>query len=314
MSEAGPAAPPPKNKPAAARLKPGLHPRNRDLAGYDFTALAAASPGLARYLVTTPAGTHQHRLRQPGGGQGLQPRAADPPLRHRRLGHPRRLPVSADPRPRRLHPPCRRPARHLQPQGDSDRAGSARRRHRCRRQLHLPADRPRRIRLALSRRRHRPAGAGQRATHRRRQSGVRRCHRIAPPAGAGQHLRRHAALGRKLRPQHLQPALPQLAGRCPGCCPAQVEPARQGRRQESRRPAAPQFRRPGHRTVVRGRRTRLPRTDGRAERRHPQALPVVHQPGVEGGKRRPRRSGAQEGSSGRRRGSSRWRRARSRAG
>ncbi len=58
MSEAGPAAPPPKNKPAAARFKPGLHPRNRDLAGYDFPALAAASPGLARYLVTTPAGTH----------------------------------------------------------------------------------------------------------------------------------------------------------------------------------------------------------------------------------------------------------------
>ena len=57
MSEAGPAAPPPKNKPSATQLKPGLHPRNRDIAGYDFTALAAASPGLARYLVTTPAGS-----------------------------------------------------------------------------------------------------------------------------------------------------------------------------------------------------------------------------------------------------------------
>ena len=57
MSEAGPAAPPPKNKPAAARFKPGLHPRNRDLAGYDFPALATASPGLMRYLVTTPAGS-----------------------------------------------------------------------------------------------------------------------------------------------------------------------------------------------------------------------------------------------------------------
>ena len=57
MSEAGPAAPPPKNKPAATRFKPGLHPRNRDIVGYDFPALAAASPGLARYLVTTPAGS-----------------------------------------------------------------------------------------------------------------------------------------------------------------------------------------------------------------------------------------------------------------
>ena len=53
MSEAPPAA-----KPKAPALpKPGLHPRNRDLAGYDFAALAAASPGLARYLITTPAGT-----------------------------------------------------------------------------------------------------------------------------------------------------------------------------------------------------------------------------------------------------------------
>ena len=57
MSEAGPVAPPPKPKPAPAQAKPGLHPRNRDLPGYDFPALAAASPGLTRYLVTTPAGT-----------------------------------------------------------------------------------------------------------------------------------------------------------------------------------------------------------------------------------------------------------------
>ena len=55
MSEARPAAPPPKPKPAPA--KPGLHPRNRDLAGYDFPALAATSPGLARYLVITPVGS-----------------------------------------------------------------------------------------------------------------------------------------------------------------------------------------------------------------------------------------------------------------
>ncbi len=49
MSEAGTVTPP--------RPKPGLHLRNRDLAGYDFPALAAASPGLARYVITTAAGT-----------------------------------------------------------------------------------------------------------------------------------------------------------------------------------------------------------------------------------------------------------------
>jgi 23S rRNA (adenine1618-N6)-methyltransferase len=37
--------------------KLGLHPRNRNAAGYDFAALSAASAGLGRYLVTTPAGT-----------------------------------------------------------------------------------------------------------------------------------------------------------------------------------------------------------------------------------------------------------------
>jgi 23S rRNA (adenine1618-N6)-methyltransferase len=57
MSEASPGAPAPKPKPAPAQAKPGLHPRNRDIAGYDFPALVAASPGLARYLVTTPAGS-----------------------------------------------------------------------------------------------------------------------------------------------------------------------------------------------------------------------------------------------------------------
>ncbi|MBS1191097.1 MAG: putative SAM-dependent methyltransferase [Rhodocyclaceae bacterium] len=45
-----PAAPP-------ATPKPGLHPRNRHRTGYDFAALTAAVPGLARFVVTTPAGT-----------------------------------------------------------------------------------------------------------------------------------------------------------------------------------------------------------------------------------------------------------------
>lgn len=41
-------------RPAA---KPGLHPRNRHAAGYDFAALARACPELARFLRPSPAGT-----------------------------------------------------------------------------------------------------------------------------------------------------------------------------------------------------------------------------------------------------------------
>lgn len=40
-----------------ATAKPGLHPRNRHRTGYDIAALTAAVPDLARYAVTTPAGT-----------------------------------------------------------------------------------------------------------------------------------------------------------------------------------------------------------------------------------------------------------------
>lgn len=69
MSEARPAAPPPKPKPAPA--KPGLHPRNRDLAGYDFPALAATSPGLARYLVITPAGSTSVDFANPAAVKAL---------------------------------------------------------------------------------------------------------------------------------------------------------------------------------------------------------------------------------------------------
>ena len=47
-------APKPAQKPAA---KPGLHPRNRSLAGYDFAALTAIAPGLVKYVVSTAAGT-----------------------------------------------------------------------------------------------------------------------------------------------------------------------------------------------------------------------------------------------------------------
>lgn len=40
----------------AAPAKPGLHPRNRHRHGYDFAALVAATPSLARFLKTAPSG------------------------------------------------------------------------------------------------------------------------------------------------------------------------------------------------------------------------------------------------------------------
>ncbi len=41
----------------APAQKPGLHPRNRNAAGYDFTALTAVAPGLVKHVITTKAGT-----------------------------------------------------------------------------------------------------------------------------------------------------------------------------------------------------------------------------------------------------------------
>lgn len=41
----------------APAQKPGLHPRNKNAGGYDFAALAAVAPGLAKYVKTTKAGT-----------------------------------------------------------------------------------------------------------------------------------------------------------------------------------------------------------------------------------------------------------------
>ncbi|MGE5470949.1 MAG: 23S rRNA (adenine(1618)-N(6))-methyltransferase RlmF [Bacteroidota bacterium] len=42
---------------AAPAQKPGLHPRNKNAAGYDFAALTAVAPGLVKYVITTKAGT-----------------------------------------------------------------------------------------------------------------------------------------------------------------------------------------------------------------------------------------------------------------
>lgn len=54
-----------------AAAKPGLHPRNRHGKGYDFAALTAALPDLARFLVTTPAGTPSIDFADPGAVKAL---------------------------------------------------------------------------------------------------------------------------------------------------------------------------------------------------------------------------------------------------
>lgn len=41
----------------APAQKPGLHPRNKNAAGYDFAALTAVAPGLVKFVITTKAGT-----------------------------------------------------------------------------------------------------------------------------------------------------------------------------------------------------------------------------------------------------------------
>lgn len=59
--------------PAATLVspKPGLHPRNRHLAGYDFATLAAVAPGLARFVVTTPSGSPSIDFANPAAVKAL---------------------------------------------------------------------------------------------------------------------------------------------------------------------------------------------------------------------------------------------------
>lgn len=51
--------------------KPGLHPRNKNAAGYDFAALTAIAPGLVKYVVTTVAGTPSIDFANPGAVKAL---------------------------------------------------------------------------------------------------------------------------------------------------------------------------------------------------------------------------------------------------
>jgi 23S rRNA (adenine1618-N6)-methyltransferase len=67
--------PPISGKPAqpakAPEAKPGLHPRNKNLAGYDFAALMAIAPGLVRYVKDSPGGTPSIDFANPGAVKAL---------------------------------------------------------------------------------------------------------------------------------------------------------------------------------------------------------------------------------------------------
>lgn len=51
--------------------KPGLHPRNKNLSGYDFPALSSIAPGLVKYIVTTKAGTPSIDFANPSAVKAL---------------------------------------------------------------------------------------------------------------------------------------------------------------------------------------------------------------------------------------------------
>ncbi|MDP3440444.1 MAG: 23S rRNA (adenine(1618)-N(6))-methyltransferase RlmF [Azonexus sp.] len=65
--ESPPPAPPIKKKPTPAKPPQAtLHPRNKNVAGYDFAALTAVAPGLVKYVITTAAGTPSIDFANPG--------------------------------------------------------------------------------------------------------------------------------------------------------------------------------------------------------------------------------------------------------
>lgn len=59
-----------EEKPAPS-VKPGLHPRNKNLTGYDFPALTAIAPGLVRYITSTPGGSSSIDFSNPAAVKAL---------------------------------------------------------------------------------------------------------------------------------------------------------------------------------------------------------------------------------------------------
>ncbi len=290
MSEAGTVTPP--------RPKPGLHPRNRDLAGYDFPTLAAASPGLARYVITTAAGTPGIDFANPAAVKAFN-RAL---LIHHYGIHGWDIPAGY------LCPPVPGRADYIHHAADLLAT--------CNRKVIPTGPRVRIVDIGVGANCIYPLiGHGEYGW---RFLGVD----IDPPALANAQrilaANPELAAAIELRHQPVQdnifvgmlrsgesfelsicnPPFHNSPGDVMAVARRKWNNLGKGSAQPGSQPAAPEFRRPGHRTLVRGRRTRLPRTDGRAERRHPEALPVVHQPGVEGGKPRSRRSGTEEGAPG----------------
>ena len=66
-----PASQPPKADTKTVVPKPGLHPRNKNLAGYDFPALTAIAPGLVKHITTTQAGTQSIDFANPSAVKAL---------------------------------------------------------------------------------------------------------------------------------------------------------------------------------------------------------------------------------------------------
>ncbi|CAD5375515.1 hypothetical protein OF001_U10202 [Pseudomonas sp. OF001] len=191
---------------------------------------------------------------------------------------------------RRLRARAGRPAGRRCRRRHPARRTGARAGRRQRRQLHLPADRPPRIRLALPRLGHRRHRAGLGAHHRPHQR-PRQGHRAAPAGGCPVHLPRPAAGRRALRPEPVQPAVPRLGRRGQRRQPAQVAEPRQARPRPQA--AGAQLRRPVQRAVVRGRRDRLRPPDDRREPHGGRPGAVVHLPGVQGRQPAAGRAGAQ---------------------
>ncbi len=167
-----PAGPP--RSPASAQSPPG----QLRLSGPD-----TREPGAQAIRGTHAAGQSLHRFHRSPGGPGTESRVAGAAPWRARLGHPRRLSLSADSRSGGLSAPPSRPAGRGQWRPDSSRGGDSAAGRGHGRQWRLSADRLQGVRLAFRWQRHRPSGPGRLRAYPGRQPGLRRRHRVTPPAG-----------------------------------------------------------------------------------------------------------------------------------